>query len=398
MILLIICIGILVTAAYGIKNKIGNLRPAILPPARTNEEPTSPLPSQLSDIINARISQPISYLTAPQGFQIGNFAKNLGGARDLQFSPGGTLLVSLPDQGKIVALPDKNQDGASDSSLEVLTRLNRPHGLAFYESFLFVAELTQVVRYKWDESNLTATKDKILFALPYSGGHNTRSLVFNNKGQLFVSLGSSCNVCQEKNDRLAGVIISDKDGNNPRVWAKGLRNSVFLTVNPSSDEVWAADMGRDYLGDNLPPEEINIIRDGANYGWPICYGNKIHDDKFDTNQYIRDPCEDSVSPIFEFPAHSAPLGLTFINSPQFLTDWQGDLLVAYHGSWNRSTPAGYKVVRMKVAGNTITCAEDFITGFGQALARPVDLIFDSQGNLYISDDKAGVVYKLIKTP
>ena len=155
-------------------------------------------------------------------------------------------------------------------------------------------------------------------------------------------------------------------------------------------------MGRDYLGDNLPPEEINIIRDGANYGWPICYGNKIHDDKFDTNQYIRDPCEDSVSPIFEFPAHSAPLGLTFINSPQFLTDWQGDLLVAYHGSWNRSTPAGYKVVRMKVAGNTITGAEDFITGFGQALARPVDLIFDSQGSLYISDDKAGVVYKIIK--
>src|SRR5207249_677102 len=130
-------------------------------------------------------------------------------------------------------------------------------------------------------------------------------------------------------------------------------------------------------------------------GWPICYGDKIHDTNFDKNQYFRDPCADTEAPIFQIPAHSAPLGLIFIQSSQFPSDWQNDLLVAYHGSWNRSVPTGYKIVHMKVSGNTITQADDFLTGFlqgGSVPGRPVDLTFDQAGNLYISDDKAGNVY------
>lgn len=365
----------------------------------------SPSPFTLSPSPSSHIGPPPPFpLSLPQGYAIGVFAQNLSNARDLEFSPDGMLLVSLPNQGKIVALPDKNQDGVADETFEILRGLNRPHGLAFRNNYLFVAELDQVVRYKWNESTLEAKQDKVLFSLPYNGGHNTRSLVFNKKGELFVTIGPSCNACEEKHDWLASVITSDKDGNNPRVFAKGLRNSVFLTVNPATDEIWAADMGRDYLGENLPPEEINIIRDGGDYGWPICWGKQIHDTDFDKNQYVRDPCIDTEPPIFEFQAHSAPLGITFIQSSQFPSDWQGDLLVAYHGSWNRSQPTGYKVVRMDVEGNSIKGAEDFITGFlpqdvtngpASAYGRPVDIIFDSQGNLYISDDKAGMVYKII---
>ncbi len=181
---------------------------------------------------------------------------------------------------------------------------------------------------------------------------------------------------------------------------------MFLSVNPKTNEVWAGDMGRDLIGDDIPPEEINILRDGGNYGWPICYDNKIHDTNFDKKTYVRDPCADTVAPIYTFQAHSAPLGLTFINSSQFPSDWQGDLLVVYHGSGNRSVPTGYKVVHMKVTGNNITGEEDFLTGFlppntsigpTGARGRPVDVIFNSQGSLFISDDKAGAVYKVIQS-
>lgn len=141
-----------------------------------------------------------------------------------------------------------------------------------------------------------------------------------------------------------------------------------------------------------------IISENGDYGWPTCYGDRIHDTDFDKNVYTEDPCLFTQSPVFKIPAHSAPLGLTFINSKQFPEDWQGDLLVAYHGSWNRSIPTGYKVVRMKVDGNAISGEEDFLTGFlqgNQALARPVDLIFDKAGFLYISDDKAGYIFKIV---
>lgn len=248
-----------------------------------------------------------------------------------------------------------------------------------------------------------------MFNLPYNGGHNTRSLVFNQKGDLFVTLGSSCNVCGEKDPWLASIIISDAEGNNPRVFAKGLRNSVFLTINPKSDELWATDMARDNLGDDLPADEINIIRENKNYGWPYCFGKNISDSDFINQTSLAfkiAPCDNRIVelPIFEIPAHSAPLGLTFINSAQFPDSWQGDLLVSYHGSWNRSVPTGYKIVHLKVNGNTITGVEDFLTGFlpenfangpQSALGRPVDVIFDRQGSLYLSDDKAGVIYKLV---
>lgn len=302
------------------------------------------------------------------------FAQNLGGARDLEFSPKGTLLASLTSEGKIIAI--KNNE-----TKDVLAGLNRPHGIAFYNGKLYIAEETKVTRYSWDEQNLKASFDKVLFDLPKGGNHFTRSLVFDKTGKLYISIGSTCNVCNEEDERYAAVLISDTEGLAPKVFAKGLRNSVFLAANPKTDQIWATDMGRDFLGDNLPPDEINILKEGKDYGWPDCYGNKIADTNFNTSAN----CSNTESPIFEIPAHSAPLGLAF--------DPQGNLLVAYHGSWNRSVPTGYKIVRLKVNGNLITESEDFLTTGG----RPVDLIFDKEGNLYISDDKSGAIYILRKT-
>ncbi len=384
-----IIIIVLIIVLWYIKNYVGDLRPVLLPPSK-----------DLTEIIEQqKPGDPVDFpLKIASDFKIGIFAKDLGAARDLQISSGGTLLVSSKDSGAVYALPDKNKDGRADEKTEVLTGLDKPHGIAFYGEKIFVAELRKVSRYSWNEKTLAAKFEKKLFDLPYNGGHSTRSIVINSDGDLFVTICSSCNVCVEKHPWLAAVIVSDVDGKTPKVFAKGLRNSVFIKLNPTTEELWGTEMGRDLLGDNLPAEEINIVREGRNYGWPTCYGNKVHDKKFGHNHKDGE-CESTEAPIYEFQAHSAPLGLTFINSPQFPASWQGDLLVAYHGSWNRSIPTGYKIVRMSVDGNKITGEADFITGFLQgsnALGRPVDLEFDKAGSLYISDDKIGVVYKVVK--
>ena len=368
--------------------RVGDIRPAIFPPKEDLTE----------SIENYKVGDQVPFpLQIASSFKIGVFAKDLDKARDLEFSPGNTLLVSDPSSGKVVALPDKNKDGRADIVKEIVTGLNKPHGLAFYRSYFYVAELTRISRYKWDEQSLTAMFDRELFAVPYNGGHSTRSLVIDKDGNLFVTIGSSCNVCVEKHDWLAAVVVSDVEGRDPRPFAKGLRNSVFIKIHPVTGELWGTEMGRDLLGDNIPPEEINIIRSGGDYGWPYCFDEKIHDDNFDSKR--EHSCSKTTSPIWKMQAHSAPLGLAPIDSKQFPSEWQGDLLVSFHGSWNRSVPTGYKIVRLNVEGNKIIGQEDFLTGFLQGsstLGRPVDLEFDKDGSLYISDDKVGAVYKVSK--
>lgn len=374
----LIILIILAAAAYGgffiLKDKVGDIRPAILPPksVSTNSIASAGLPLDL-----------------PAGYTIGFFAQNVGDVRDLEFSPGGTLLASDTSGGKVIALINKNNK--ADQIKTVLTGLKNPHGIAFYGEKLFVAEETRLVRYNWDEQTLNATLDVVLFSIPPGGRHFTRSIVFDAQGRLFLSIGSTCDACNESNPWYASVVITDANGTNPQVFANGLRNSVFLALNPSSNQVWAPDMGRDNLGDDIPPDEINILLQGNNYGWPNCYGIQVPDRTFNPNT----SCNSTQPPIYEIQAHSAPLGLVFIKSSQFPSDWQGDLLLAFHGSWNRSVPTGYKVVHMKVKGNQILGEENFISGFlqgSQTIGRPVDLAFDNQGYLYISDDKRGAIY------
>ncbi|MBI3282616.1 PQQ-dependent sugar dehydrogenase [Candidatus Curtissbacteria bacterium] len=384
----VIVVLIAATSYVAIKSK--GAFPAVLPPASITPEQ-----QPKGETVNE------SNLTVPEGFSLRIFARDMGSVRDLEFTGDGTLLASIPAKGEVVALLDKDSDGHAEETKTVITGLQRPHGLLFYRDKLFVATETSVLKYSYDGTNSTAALEKKLFDLPKGGRHFTRTLAANSLGQLFVSIGSTCDVCFENQPFLAAVIVSDQNGNSPRLFAKGLRNSVFITVNPQTDELWATEMGRDFLGDDLPPDEVNIIKDGRDYGWPLCYGNRVHDTDFDKNVYIQiipqPPCGETESPVYEIAAHSAPLGLAFITSDKFPKDWQGDLLVAYHGSWNRSTPTGYKVVRIKLENGQSHGEEDFISGFlegSRATARPVDLIFAKDGSLYVSDDKAGFVFRI----
>lgn len=366
----LVAVGVLVTATWWFtKSRVGDVRPALLPS-------------------RVKVANLVDNLQLPDGFKAGVFASDLGKVRDLQLSPGGTLLASLQDAGQVVALPDKNQDGQADGKKIIVDGLRNAHGLAFKGSQLFVASETAVTRYDWDESSSGISHAQTILELPAGGRHVTRSMAFN-ADKLYVSLGSTCDVCVEKHPWVGAVIETDTQGRNPTVFAKGLRNAVFLTQN--QDKVWATEMGRDFLGDNLPPDEVNSLEAGQDYGWPNCYGNKVADSRFAPGS----SCSATKPPAYELPAHSAPLGLRFIEGEQF-KQWQGDLLVGLHGSWNSSVPVGYKVIRIDTKTGQ---QSDFISGFlsgSSAMGRPVDLEFDSQGSLYLSDDKAGVIYKIAR--
>lgn len=351
-------------------------------------------------------------LKMPAGFSISIFAKDLGDARVMAYDPVGNLLVSTPAHGKVIALKDVNGDGFAEQNVTVIEGLNYPHGLAFRcpdsdnltKCQLYIAESDQVATYDYDEKNLKAINKKKIIELPGSGVHVSRTLMFMpypNENRLLVSVGSSCNVCHEKDSDRAKILSADHDGSDLKVFAKGLRNAVFMAIHPVNGKIWATEMGRDFLGDNLPPDEINIVEEGKNYGWPICYGKNVHDTDFDKNIYIRNPCMEpfEIPSHIDVPAHSAPLGLAFVPEEGWPQDYWYNALVAYHGSWNRSVPTGYKVVRYKLdeKGNYLG-EEDFIYGWltkDGVLGRPVDILIQPGGVIYISDDKAEVIYRVI---
>ncbi|HTE48560.1 MAG TPA: PQQ-dependent sugar dehydrogenase [Candidatus Paceibacterota bacterium] len=352
----------------------------------------------------------------PAGFSLNIFAKNVPDARVIEMDPKGRILVSEPSEGKIVALIDKDNNHISDEQKILASGLNRPHGMAFNcnnvagQCFLYVAENDALLRFSYDaDTPALGNKEKLMSIGSSPNNHHfTRSLLFlpsPNEDTLLISVGSSCNVCHETDPDNATILSYNIKTGKKEVYAKGLRNAVFMTLNPVSGKVFATEMGRDNVGDNIPPDEINIIEkkndQPQNYGWPICYGKNIHDTQFDKNTYIRNPC---MAP-FETPsfidlqAHSAPLGLSFIPEEGWGEEYWHNLLVAYHGSWNRTSPTGYKIVRIKMnSKGEYLGTEDFITGWltkgGKKTGRPVDIKVFPGGVAYISDDESGVIYKL----
>ncbi|MBI4062441.1 sorbosone dehydrogenase family protein [Candidatus Gottesmanbacteria bacterium] len=323
-------------------------------------------------------------LTLPDGFSISIFAQGLGNPRVLAWDPNGTLLASVPSQGKVVAL--------TDPQVTVASGLNRPHGIAFLGSTLYIAETNQVAMYDYDLQAKRASNKKKIIDLPTGGNHITRTIGFDRDRKLYISVGSSCNVCVDGEHR-AKILVANADGSDLKIYASGLRNSVFFTWHSKTHELWATEMGRDLIGDNIPPDEINIIKEGNFYGWPYCYGKNTEDKTFTPSK----TCRGAQPSYIDLQAHSAPLGLAFIPS-NWPAEYRDDLLIAYHGSWDRTEPTGYKIVRAKLdAQGNFEGIEDFITGWltsDGALGRPADLLFAPDGSLYISDDKAGVIYRV----
>jgi len=331
----------------------------------------------------------------PEGFHLSIFARNLNTPRMLRvISPG--VLVSLPHEGKILLLRDEDEDGSADSREVMLEGLNKPHGIEVDGGWLYVAETDAVGRVEFNASEgvVTGNYQRILNGLPSGKGHWTRTVKMSPAGWLYVTVGSSCNVCIEEALERAAMLRMRPDGTEKQLYATGLRNSVDFDWSPIDSELYATDNGRDWLGDDFPPDELNRIVAGGFYGWPYAHGDKIPDPDFGDGQQAL--IESSIAPAFEFRAHNAPLGITFLDAQ--VSDYQHAALVALHGSWNRSSKDGYKVVSLHWGEEGNIEARDFMTGFLQGdevLGRPVSIAEDDgDGSIYISDDYAGVIYRV----
>ena len=326
-------------------------------------------------------------LRVPAGFQVAVFADGLQGVRYLALGPGDAIYASQPASGLIVRLTDDNHDGRADSVVTIARGLHGPFGIAFRGDTMYVAEELDVLRF---DPNASAPVT-IISRIP-SGGHSTRTILFGPDGKLYLSVGSSCNICDERDSLRAAVSQFNRDGSGGRLFARGLRNTVGMAFHPTTGELWGANNDRDNLGDDVPPEHVNIIKDGRFYGWPQCYlPGKTNP------EYGSADCSGVEPPAISVQAHSAPLGLAFYTGTQFPAEYHGSAFVAYRGSWNRTVPTGYKVVVVRFRDGKPVSVEDFVTGWlegASAWGRPVDVITGRDGALYVSDQGAGRIYRI----
>ncbi len=335
----------------------------------------------------------------PEGFQFSVFAKDLKGVRMMQVTSNGDLLATTPRAGQVHLIhKDANGDGIGDDSEVILSDLNRPHGVALFEDWIYIAEIDAIGRIRFDPSTrkTSGIYERIVTGLPADGGHWTRTIRAGPDGWLYVSVGSSCNVCIETDDRRAALLRISPDGKEQELYATGLRNSVGLDWSPRDGGLYATDNGRDMLGDDFPPEELNLIVKDGFYGWPFinAYGDLDPDHGAGNEARLAD----NIDPVHGFRPHNAPLGIRFLRSGHYPDAYHHDALVALHGSWNRSEKDGYKVVRLHWSDEDTITESDFMAGFlvdGNVIGRPVDIAESPSGEIFISDDFNGSIYRVV---
>jgi glucose/arabinose dehydrogenase len=341
-------------------------------------------------------------LKVPTGFRVGVFATGLGDPRMMVVAGNGTIFVTRPDSGDVIALRDSDGDGRAETQHKVVYGLPRVHGIAYHEYKLYLATDTAVYSVPLRGDTAGGDPWRVLGGLPDGGQHGNRTLAVGPDGMLYISIGSSCNACVETNEEHATMLRVRLDGGGRSIFARGLRNTVGWAWDSSRKELWGMDHGSDWRGDNLPPEELNRIAEGGHYGWPFCYGER----KVDT-RFAQDPkgtskkefCATTQPASLSYQAHSAPLGFVFYRGAQFPESYRGDAFVAMHGSWNRATPTGYSVVRIRFDEGKPRAIENFLTGFlldGREayFGRPAGIAVAGDGALLVSDDENGVIYRV----
>jgi glucose/arabinose dehydrogenase len=344
-------------------------------------------------------SQGIDSLQVPAGLRVTKFA-TVSGARVLSIGPDGALYVSQTGSGRIARLLDADNDGVAESLTVAVSGLDGPHGLAWRGDWLYIANRLTLVRVRIANGAAVGSPEQ-LATFSGGGGHSTRSVVIAPDSFVYVSIGSSCNLCIEANADRAAVTRYDLDGKNGRVYSSGLRNAVGMAVRPGTSEIWVSTHERDNIApsyEDMPPEEIDILQDGGDFGWPYCHSNRVPNPEY--NNQAR--CNPTVAPALMMQAHSAPLGVTFLtNATKLPAAMRGDMLVAFHGSWNRSVPTGAKVVRVQIANNRPTGYVDFLAGFqranGSRWGRPTDVAVWRDGSVLVSEDLGGGIYR-VSTP
>jgi glucose/arabinose dehydrogenase len=344
----------------------------------------------------ARGAPALEGVELPAGFRIEPYVADLPNARSMVLGAQGTLFVGTRSAGKVYAVRER---GGKREVATLASGLNMPNGVAFRDGSLYVAEVHRILRFDDVEAQLAKgvrpeqIKRKEIAQLPRDRHHGWRYIAFGPEGKLYVPIGAPCNVC----DRPGYAVITrmNADGSGREVVARGVRNTVGFTWHPRTGELWFTDNGRDFLGDDTPPCELNRLGSpGAHFGYPFCHGRDVVDPEL--GKLGR--CADIVAPVQELPAHSAPLGVKFYTGSMFPADYQGRAFVAEHGSWNRSEPTGYRVSTVRLEGDRAADYEVFAAGWlvpdGKVKGRPVDLLVLADGSMLVSDDHAGAIYRI----
>ena len=341
---------------------------------------------------------PLDRIVLPPGFRIEIFAAGVENARSMARGDKGTIFVGTRSDGRVYAVIDANADHRADRVVTVARDLNMPNGVAFRDGALYVAEVNRVWRYDNIEANLDTPPKPVLLndTFPTDEHHGWKYIAFGPDGWLYVPVGAPCNICDKRKDdpRYASITRMRPDGTGVEVFAHGVRNTVGFTWHPRTGAMWFTDNGRDMLGDDLPPDELNVAtRSGQDFGYPYCHGGDLEDPEFGGAR----PCGDFVPPAQKLGPHVAALGLRFYSGSMFPAEYRNQLVIAEHGSWNRSTPIGYRLMQVKLDGDRAVSYEPFATGWlqnGTAWGRPVDVLVMPDGALLVSDDKADVIYRI----
>jgi glucose/arabinose dehydrogenase len=338
----------------------------------------------------------------PTGFRIEVAVADVTDARSLALGARGTLFIATRRSGRVYAVTDRDGDGRFDPPRVLLDGLRMPNGIAFHEGALYVAENHRIVRYERIEQRLyqpsgdQPPEPRLLARLPTETHHGWRYLAFGPDGRLYVAIGAPCNICDEPG--FATILRMRADGSEREVMAAGVRNSVGFDWQPETGELWFSDNGRDWLGDDRPPDELNRApRPGLHFGYPYCHGGEIPDPLYGRARH----CEEFTPPALQLGAHVAALGVRFYTGKQFPEAYRGQLFIAEHGSWNRSEPVGYRLGLARIEGERVVSYTPFAEGWlspAGVSGRPVDLLVLADGSLLVSDDHAGVVYRISYNP
>jgi glucose/arabinose dehydrogenase len=339
---------------------------------------------------------PLNNIKLPPGFEISIYAGNLPNARSLALSPKGTLFVGTLKEGKVYAVLSPGRENEAQKTITIAQGLNMSNGVAFRNGALYVAEVNRVLRYDDIESRLSNPPKPVTLndKFPKDRPHGWKFIAFGPDGLLYVPVGAPCNICEPDANRYAVITRMKADGAGPELFAQGIRNTVGFDWHPVTKELWFTDNGRDNLGDDVPPDELNYApKQGLHFGYPYCHGGDIPDPEFGKKR----SCSEFTPPAQKLGPHVAALGMRFYTGSMFPADYHNQIFIAEHGSWNRTAPIGYRVTLVQLNNNRAVSYKVFAEGWLQgnrAWGRPVDVLVMPDGALLVSDDEAGVVYRI----
>lgn len=340
----------------------------------------------------------LSKLRVPEGFSIAFYARDVNNARSLALGENGTVFVGNRKGKNVYALVDADKDGIAEKKFTVASGMNTPNGVAFHNGSLYIAEISKVWKIDSIESKLeNPGKPKLVSdGFPSEEHHGWKYIAFGPDNKLYVPVGAPCNICDdnERDKRFSSIMRMDADGKNLEVYAHGVRNSVGFTWHPQTNNLWFTENGRDMLGDDLPPDELNIAtKKDEHFGYPYCHAGTIADPEFNKGKN----CDQFAAPAATLTPHGAALGIKFNTGSMFPDSLKNQAFIAEHGSWNRSKPIGYRIMVATVEGSNVTGYQPFIDGWlnnNEAWGRPVDVLFLKDGSMLISDDHANAVYRV----